>query len=212
MNLIFIYGPPAVGKYTVAQALAERTGYRLMDNHAIVNPIASVFGWDHPERKRLGELFRLELYATAARSKINLITTFGGGGQNYDDFIQGVKAAVEGDGGQVLFVRLYAPESVLYERVSQDSRYIDNKMTTVEELTKKLQATPDVTARAMIDTHLEIDASQYGPTEMVRMIMRYYHVPPKNSIGKVLKRILAPQKVSTTLKKIGGALLGRRED
>jgi len=37
MKLLFIYGRPAVGKLTVARAVAERTGGRLFHNHLAVN-------------------------------------------------------------------------------------------------------------------------------------------------------------------------------
>ena len=34
MKALFLYGPPAVGKLTIAQALAAKTDYKLFDNHA----------------------------------------------------------------------------------------------------------------------------------------------------------------------------------
>jgi len=33
MQLVIIFGPPAVGKMTVGRALAERTGFKLFHNH-----------------------------------------------------------------------------------------------------------------------------------------------------------------------------------
>jgi len=33
MKLVFIYGPPAVGKLTVANALAKVTGFKVFHNH-----------------------------------------------------------------------------------------------------------------------------------------------------------------------------------
>lgn len=54
MNLVFLYGPPAVGKLTVATILAEKTGYTLFHNHQIINLLRNVFGFDSKERRQLG--------------------------------------------------------------------------------------------------------------------------------------------------------------
>src|SRR5690349_15125109 len=118
MRLIFLYGPPAVGKLTVGKELAKRLDLPLVDNHSIVNPIARVFGWGHPEQKRLADAFRLELFRSAAREGKSLITTFGGGGEYYNAFIQATLQAVENEGGHVVFVRLIAPKETLTGRVA----------------------------------------------------------------------------------------------
>ena len=174
MNLVFIYGPAAVGKLTVAKALEALTGIPLADNHSLLNPVAKVFGWDHPERERLGRMFRLEFFQAAARAGKSLITTFGGGGETYDDFIQDVKRVVELEGGRVCFVRLQAPVEVLFERVRHDSRARHEKMQDEEALRKKLTSTPDVLEAALVGSHLEIDSSKNMPEEMASMIKEYY--------------------------------------
>jgi hypothetical protein len=43
MNLVFLYGPPGVGKLTVGQALADITGYRLFHNHLAIDCARPVF-------------------------------------------------------------------------------------------------------------------------------------------------------------------------
>ncbi len=48
MKVIFLYGPPAVGKLTIAKVIAEKTGYKLLHNHLIVNPIAEIFPFENP--------------------------------------------------------------------------------------------------------------------------------------------------------------------
>ncbi len=39
MKLVFIYGPPASGKLTVARELAALTGYKLFHNHLVVEAL-----------------------------------------------------------------------------------------------------------------------------------------------------------------------------
>lgn len=180
MQLIFLYGPPAVGKLTVATMLSKITGLPLVDNHAINNPIARVFGWDHPQRSRLAHQFRLELFQAAAREKVSLITTFGGGGAEYNDFIQKAKTIVESEGGNVAFVRLSAPIETLLQRVENASRGTHEKMTTPESLKTFIEQRPDVLAQADVSEHLEIDSAAHSPEEMVKMIVAYYHLPTQS--------------------------------
>ena len=42
-TLVYLYGPPAAGKLTIAELLAQFTGFRLFHNHLSVNAISSVF-------------------------------------------------------------------------------------------------------------------------------------------------------------------------
>lgn len=44
--IFYLIGYPGVGKYTVAKALAERTGARIVDNHLANNPIFSLLKLD----------------------------------------------------------------------------------------------------------------------------------------------------------------------
>ena len=43
MKLVFLYGPPAVGKFTVAKELAALTGFKLFHNHLTVDVATSIF-------------------------------------------------------------------------------------------------------------------------------------------------------------------------
>ena len=43
MNLIFIYGPPAVGKLTTAIKLSEKLNYKIFHNHLVIDLVKSVY-------------------------------------------------------------------------------------------------------------------------------------------------------------------------
>jgi deoxyadenosine/deoxycytidine kinase len=43
-TVVFIYGPIAVGKFTVAKMLSKKLGYKLSHNHHINDFIKEVFG------------------------------------------------------------------------------------------------------------------------------------------------------------------------
>ena len=172
MQLIFIYGPPAVGKLTVAKELSKILNIPLVDNHSMVTPLAKVFGWGHPEQKRLGDTFRFELFEAAAKENRSLITTFGGGGKYYDGFIQRVRSIIESHGGEVVFIRLVAPKEVLFERVDDQSRIDKFTVSDKERLADLFERVPDVFERALVPDHFEIDTSKYTPKEAAEIIAR----------------------------------------
>jgi hypothetical protein len=51
--LVFIVGPPAVGKMTVGYALAARTGLRLFHNHHTIDLVLRFFPYGTPAFGRL---------------------------------------------------------------------------------------------------------------------------------------------------------------
>ncbi len=77
MKLIFLYGPPAVGKLTVALALSPLTGYKVFHNHLTIDLVSSVFEWGTPLFWNFVNRYRLELIEAAAKSNVpGLIFTF----------------------------------------------------------------------------------------------------------------------------------------
>ena len=44
MKLIFLYGPPASGKLTIAEILSERTGIPLFHNHLSRDLVKDIYG------------------------------------------------------------------------------------------------------------------------------------------------------------------------
>ncbi len=173
MKLIFLYGPPAVGKFTIGTSLSKRLGIPLIDNHSIANPIVRLFPWGDPDQQRLTREFRLELFRTASRRGKSLITTFGGGGMLYDDFIQETVKAVEENGGKVIFVQLTAPREVLFARVANESRKEKQTIASEQTLAQFFEEKPDVFSRALVPDHLEIDTSSQTIEELTTRIAEY---------------------------------------
>jgi tRNA uridine 5-carbamoylmethylation protein Kti12 len=48
MNFVMIYGPPGVGKLTVAMELSRLTGYKLFDNHVSIDWARTLFEFADP--------------------------------------------------------------------------------------------------------------------------------------------------------------------
>ena len=76
-TLVFIIGPPAVGKMTVGDELARRTGLRLFHNHQTIDLILPFFPFGSPPFARLVGEFRRRIFEEVASSDLpGIIFTF----------------------------------------------------------------------------------------------------------------------------------------
>jgi chloramphenicol 3-O-phosphotransferase len=75
-RLVFLYGPPAVGKLTVARAIAEREPFKVLHNHVTIDPVLEVLPFGTKTFLRVVDGFRRDLVDAAAEEGIDLIYTF----------------------------------------------------------------------------------------------------------------------------------------
>jgi hypothetical protein len=169
MQLIFLYGPVAAGKLTVARELAARTGHALFHNHLIVDAVAAVFPFGSPSFVRLREQFWMETIAAAAAEDRSLIFTFAPEPTVSADFPQRVQAAVETAGGSVAFVALTVPPEEQDRRLNAPSRSAFGKLTSLE-LLHSLRAQFEAAMAAMPTPLLTIDTAQLEPDEAAEAI------------------------------------------
>jgi hypothetical protein len=132
-HLVFLYGPPAVGKLTVARELERRLGYRVLHNHVTVDPVLEVLEFGSPGFNRIVERLRFDLLAAAAEEGVDLIYTIVIGPEDIDHVEYAVRK-FEDVGGEVTFVQLLAPREELLRRVSSESRAAHKKLVDAETL------------------------------------------------------------------------------
>ena len=75
MHLVFVFGPPAVGKMTVGREICARTGYKLLHNHMTVEPVLDVFPFGSPPFGRLVNEFRRRILEEAVLALDGLVMT-----------------------------------------------------------------------------------------------------------------------------------------
>src|SRR5215204_6174177 len=134
MNLIFIYGPPGVGKLTVARELASLTGYRLFDNHVSIACAESVFDFGTPPFGKVVNTIRTTVFEEAARADVSLVFTFVYARPQDTPFVERVSGRVESHGGRVLFVRLTCEREELERRLPHPERARVGKMASLDTL------------------------------------------------------------------------------
>ncbi len=133
MKLIFIYGPPAVGKLTVAKELATITGYKLFHNHLAVDLLLSVFKFGSAPFVELREQIWLSVFEQACRTQLpGVIFTFTPEDTVRSTFIHEAAATVTTGEGEISFIELLCPSQELAKRIDTPSRHQYQKLTSVE--------------------------------------------------------------------------------
>ncbi|MDQ3654866.1 MAG: AAA family ATPase [Chloroflexota bacterium] len=133
MDLVILYGAPGVGKLTVANALAGRTGYKVFHNHLTTDLVTSLFPFGSADAVRLIMAFRVEMLKEAAKAELpGIIHTFVYAAGEDDDLMQRLIDAVEPYGGKVTLVLLTCEPDVLLQRVVEESRSRFGKLRDAE--------------------------------------------------------------------------------
>ena len=77
MIFLFLHGPPAVGKLTIAREVAEQTGFRLFHNHLTVDLVLSVYDFGTPGFIALREQIWLAVIRRSLADRVpGMIFTF----------------------------------------------------------------------------------------------------------------------------------------
>src|SRR5262245_55992069 len=123
--LLFVVGPPAVGKMSVGQAIAERTGLRLSHNHLAIELALRYFNYGTPAFRRSdGAIRRLVIEEVAASDLPGLVFTFVWAFNLPEEqaFIDECARPFRERGARVLFVELEATQAERLRRIAGVSR------------------------------------------------------------------------------------------
>jgi hypothetical protein len=176
MNLVFIYGPPGVGKLSVARELARATGYRLFDNHVSIACVETIFDFGTRPFGKLVRLIRTAVFEEAAREGVSLVFTFVYARPHDTPFVERVFELVEGAGGAVLPVRLFCAREELERRLPHPERARVGKMASLDTL-REVTSRHDIFSALDGRESLEIDNTALAPEEVARLIVGHYHLP-----------------------------------
>jgi hypothetical protein len=156
MEIIFIYGPIASGKLTIARELAKLVNAPVFHNHLVVDAVGAVFPFGSEPFIRLRESFWLETFREAARRGQSLIFTFAPEPTVSPDFPQRVYDTIAPFGGLVVFVALTVSREEQERRIGRASRTEFGKLTSLEML-RTLRDAFDASAAEMPAAELTID-------------------------------------------------------
>ena len=169
MQLVFIHGPAACGKLTVARQLAELSGIRLFHNHLTVDLVVALFDFGSAPFVRLRESIWLDAFSEAACEGQSLVFTFHPEASVRHDFPQRVLSAVRSRGGVVVFIELTCPESEIERRIEGRSRAEYGKLRSLSEY-RRLRDSGAFAYLALPEPTICLDTGSLSPREAAERI------------------------------------------
>lgn len=134
MRLIFIYGPPGAGKFTVANALSRLTGYAVFHNHIAIDLVRKNYGYGSSLSEDLIRAVNLAAIKTMSVEGKDLIFTYSR--PNDRSFITEAAKSVKQYGGRMLFVRLTCSMDEIRRRIRLRSGSTYSKITDMKSFRK----------------------------------------------------------------------------
>ena len=171
MQVIFLYGPPASGKLTIAKKLAEKTGISLFHNHLTFD-LAEVLHepFTKPFYDYCADL-RLDVFGDAKLANQDLIFTFFYIHPDDDNFVNQIIHIAGED--NVKFVKIEASSDTLLDRVENKDRAKYSKINSKSVLTRYLKE--NNWSESIEKTNsLIISTDNLTPDEAVQKIIEEY--------------------------------------
>lgn len=168
MKLIFIYGPPAVGKLTVAEKLSELTSIPLFHNHLSRDLVKDIYKENLMDHYALVDTIRIDVLDYCSKHDTDLIFTYVYAGKDDDANVKTFTETVTKNGGEVIFVELTAHREDLMNRVNNESRKKYKKLTD-QTILSKITEDMDIYSIPFVDS-LKINTSELESNESADLI------------------------------------------
>jgi hypothetical protein len=182
--LMFIVGPPAVGKMTVGHEIAQRTGFRLFHNHLSIEPILRIFDFGTESFDRLVGGFRQSVFEEVAKSDLpGLIFTWVWAFDLPSDAaaVERYAAPFRERGSRVLFVELEASleerlrrnetEFRLSEKASKRDVESSKRRLLEHEAKHRFSSEGEFDGR---EDWLRVDTNRLQPEEVAELVIQHF--------------------------------------
>ena len=185
--LLFVVGPPAVGKMSVGQAIAERTGLRLFHNHIAIELALRYFDYGTPAFRRIdGAIRRLVIEEVAASDLPGLVFTFVWAFNVPEEqaFVDECAGPFRERGARVLFVELEAAQAERLKRAAGVARLAEKPSR--RDLDASRRDLLDDDARYQLNSggkfderqdYLRINNTLLTPAEVAERVIEHFALP-----------------------------------
>jgi len=186
-TLIWLFGPPAVGKMTVGLELSRLTGLPLFHNHVSIEAVLPVFPYGTPPFNRVVGQFRDHVFQEAARGDLipGLIFTMMWAFDMDSDlkFVEKQKAVFEEHGGRAVFVELQAS---LEDRIARNASALRlSEKPSKRDVAASRERLVAADSAYQLDSggdfpfeaYLRIDNTDLGPSAAAALIATHFGLP-----------------------------------
>jgi hypothetical protein len=185
--LLFVVGPPAVGKMSVGQAIADRTGLRLFHNHIAIELALRYFDYGSPAFHRIdGQIRRLVIEEVAASDLPGLVFTYVWAFNLPEDqaLVEEYAKPFRERGAHVLFVELEATQAELLKRIAGLSRLAEKPSR--RDLDASRRDLLEIDARYQLNSggkfderqdYLRINNTLLTPSEVAERVIEHFALP-----------------------------------
>ena len=189
--VLFVVGPPAVGKMSVAQAIAERTGLRLFHNHISIELALRYFDYGTPAFHRISGSIRRKIVEEVAASDLpGLVFTYVWAFDVPEDHdaVDEYARPFRERGGRVLFLELEASQSERLLRNEGASRLAEKPSKRDLEFSRRnlleLDAQYQLNSGGAFDDRedwLRIDNTHLAPADVAERVTKHFLLPDRSS-------------------------------
>jgi tRNA uridine 5-carbamoylmethylation protein Kti12 len=176
-SFVFIYGPPAAGKYTIAKALAAELNWPLFHNHLAIDYVESVIKWGEPGFHEACADVRVALAQRALENEMSLVSTFVyAKGFDVDDaFVERLRRVTRDAGTRFCAVRLACSIDTLKARCVAPHRVEMKKISTSKSLQTVLDQYDCFSSLPEVES-LVIDTDTCSAEESVALIRAHFSI------------------------------------
>jgi hypothetical protein len=192
-SLLFVLGPPAVGKMSVGQAVAERTGLRLFHNHLSIELTLRYFEFGTPAFERINSSIRnLVVEEVAASDLLGLVFTYVWAFDAPEDqeAVDGYARPFRERGGRVLFLELEASQKERLRRNAGVSRLAEKPskrdLAASRRNLLELDERYELNSGGRFDGRadwLRLDNTLLEPAQVADRVIEHFRLPRSGATG-----------------------------
>ena len=185
--VLFVVGPPAVGKMSVGQAVAERSGLRLFHNHLSTELALRYFDYGTPAFHRISAAIRRQIVEEVAASNLpGLVFTYVWAFDLPQDraTVEEYARPFRERGGRVLFLELEASQGERLRRNEGASRLAEKPSKRDLEASRRnlleLDARYQLSSGGAFDGRadwLRIDNTHLEPADVAERVIERFSLP-----------------------------------
>lgn len=169
--IIILYGPPGVGKLTVAKELSRLTNLPLFHNHLSRDLVHSVF--ENGKNYDLTEKIRLDFFEFAAENSLGLIFTFVYAYQTDDVFMDKLLEIAQKSDTEIYFIQLLCDPKIWKERLESEERTAYKKVRDFNLVQETMKEHDLLTAYPKAKNHQTLEVANLKPEESAQIIKNF---------------------------------------